>query len=88
MNHYNQINRNNLKYKKVLTPVRLFKKNKIASCYKVNEGVYNFNKLKKISINRLKLKKNININLNAYISDIDVKKKTISLSSSKKKNLI
>ena len=78
-------NRNNLKYKKVLTPVRLFKKNKIASCYKVNEGVYNFNKLKKISINRLKLKKNININLNAYISDIDVKKKTISLSSSKKK---
>lgn len=81
----NFCDRHNLKYEKVLTPTSLFKKNKIISCYKVNEGVYNFDRLRKISISRLRSKKNINIYLNSYISEINTKQKIINISDSRKK---
>lgn len=76
----------NLNFKEVNTPELIFNKNNISKCYLVNEGVYNFEKIKSVIIKRLSEKKNIKINKNLYLeSFVDVNN---VVSFSKKKKLI
>ena len=50
-----------LNFKNIETPRNIFNSDLISKCYLVNEGVYNFNKIKKIITNRLKNYKNIKL---------------------------
>ena len=74
--------RNGLEYEDVKIPRKIFENNQIAGCFKVDEGIYNFKKLKKIVIANIKERKNININLNKKITKINSSKKIIEINNS------
>ncbi len=62
-----------LLFKNVEIPNSIFNAEKISKCYLVNEGVYNFNKIKSVIIKRLTEKKNIKIIKNLYLkSFVDI----------------
>lgn len=60
-----------LNFKEIETPSNIFNPQLISKCYLVNEGVYNFNKIKSIVLKRINENKNIKlvkgIKVNGYI---------------------
>ena len=50
-----------LNFKNIETPRNIFNSDLISKCYLVNEGVYNFNKIKSLISDRIKKYKNIKL---------------------------
>ena len=73
-----------LNFKNIETPKNIFNPDLISKCYIVNEGVYNFNKIKSIISDRIKKYKNIKlVNKVKVIGYVD-QSKTIEYSQSNK----
>ena len=74
-----------LKLSTVNPPNELFHVNQISKCYKVREGVYDFNKIRTIVTNRINSLKNIKVIKNAKVTTYVDQEKIINYSISKKK---
>lgn len=73
-----------LNFKNIETPKNIFNPDLISKCYIVNEGVYNFNKIKSIISNRIKKYKNIKlINKVKVVGYVDQSKTIEYLQSNK-----
>tara|TARA_B100000787_G_scaffold170085_1_gene163910 strand:- start:2395 stop:3477 length:1083 start_codon:yes stop_codon:yes gene_type:complete len=74
----------NLKFKEVETPDLIFNTSKISKCYLVNEGVYDFNKIKSVVIKRLSENKNIKIIKNLSVNSFVDISNTVTFKKNKK----
>ena len=73
-----------LKFSNVDIPKNIFHPNLISRCYTVNEGVYNFKKIKSIILKRVKESKNIKVIKNTNIKSFVDQGKKIEYFDSKK----
>ena len=73
-----------LNFKNIETPKNIFNSDLISKCYIVNEGVYNFNKIKSTILNRIKKNKNIKIINNVKVVGYVDQSKTIEYLKSNK----
>ena len=85
-NYENFLLKNNLKYEKVKTKSQLFNQSQIETVFQVREGVYEFEKIKKIVKKRLN--KNIKLKLNHQLISGKKINSGYSLNFLNKKNLV
>ena len=83
--YYNFMIKNDLKFKEINIPKKLFNEKKISSVYQVREGVYDYNKLREITKKRMKNKFNIHLKYNLIASNYKKKKYSLLFYNGRRK---